>query len=542
VRQWLALAAFLAASLGLVAEDKWIYVRSGPFEVWTNGPEKQAKLRLLEAEQFRHALTGILGKQELKSIWPIRILAVKDKRLQGKPLAMVRDGYLAVIPNEQPLGPDFRRAAARLFLDANTKRYPEQVDKGLEEVLSALEVNGTRIALGAPPPDRRTAAWARIHLMVTNDAFSGRMRVYLSNLEQGSDEGVACRNSYEKSLDEVNRMVQAHATLGNHELKSLSGRPINIERDYYAKSLTSEQARIAEVDAGMSKAMSLADLQTPEAFEAQEQYAKAVEAGSKSASAWLNHALAVAAKDKDLARAALKKAAELNPQWGAPHAETAKLETIPGRAMIAWRQAANLEVRNAAYWQAYAIAATQANQFPEAAKGWAGAERAAATEAERAKLVQARRDLESQRAEFADSERRKAAEEREREIARLKAEALGEIRKAEMKANERLGPGPAVPVDKNAPKGERIRGQVTVYECLPRGLAKITLVAATGGKTLYLLIREPNKIVITNMGSNNDALLTCGTQKMPASVEIEFQPNIDSKYGTSGDILRLEFR
>ena len=547
VRRLLAIATLLVGAPLLMAEDKWIYVRSGPFEVWTNGPEKPAKLRLAEAEQFRHALTGILGKTELKSTWPIRILAVKDKRATVKPLTRVRDTYIAVIPNEQPLDANFRRAAARIFLDANTKRYPANIDRGLEQLLTALDVNGTHVSLGAPPVDQRTPDWARVHLLVTDPAFSGRMRVYLSNLEQGGEEATACRNAFEKPLDEFNKAVAAHKAKASYEWKPLTSRPINLDRDFYAKSLTPEQARIAEVDAGMSKAVSLADLRTPESYEAQGLFAKSVEAGSKSPNAWLQYALEIRDKDKVQALAAFKKAAELNLEWGAPLAEMARMETTPARAMFYWKQAASRELRNVEYWKAYAVSATESNQFSDAAKAWAGAERAAGSEDERKKLMQARRDLETQRADFAESERRKAAEEREREIARLKAEALGEIRKAEMKANERLGPGPerATTAEKwwDGPKGEKLDGQLTRVDCLPGGLAKLHITQGAGKPAKILLVREPSKIVIVNNSlTNNEATLGCGVQKPPRDVVVEFTPKPDTKFGSAGDVLQVQFK
>jgi hypothetical protein len=548
VRRLLAIAGLFVSAPLLFAEDKWIYVRSGPFEVWTNGPEKPAKLRLAEAEQFRHVLTGILGKTELKSPWPIRILALKDKRATSKPLTRVRDAYIAVMPNEQPLDANFRRAAARIFLDANTKRYPSNIDRGLEQLLAPLDVNGAHVSLGAPPADQRTPDWARIHLLVTDPAYSGRMRVYLSNLEQGGEEATACRNAFEKTLSDFNNAVAAHTAKGSYEWKLLSSRPINPDRDYYAKSLPSEQARIAEVDAGMFKAVSLADLQTAESFEAQGLFAKAVEADSKSPNAWLQYGLElIAKKDKVQALAAFKKAAELNLEWGAPLAEMARMETTPARAMFYWKQAATREVRNVEYWKAYAVSATEGNQFSDAAKAWAGAERAAGSEDERKQLIQARRDLETQRADFAESERRKAAEEREREIARLKAEALGEIRKAEMKANERLGPGPerATTTEKwwDGPKGEKLDGQLTRVDCLPGGLAKLHIAQAAGKPAKILLVREPSKIVIVNNSlTNNEATLGCGIQKPPRDVAVEFTPKPDAKYGSAGDVIQVQFK
>jgi tetratricopeptide (TPR) repeat protein len=539
----ICISAILSFCSIAAAADKWTYVKSGPFEVWTNGSDKHAKFRLLEAEQFRHALTQILGKQELKFPWPVRIIAVKKGASanlgQHGMLERVRDSYLAVVPNEEPLDHEFRRAAARILLDANAKRYPGSVDDGLTEVLADLEVHGTRVSLGYPSqPERRTLAWARMHMMLTDDAFSGgRMRVYLSNLEQGSDEATACRNGFGKSVAEVDGLVKAYAAKSTFESKSLVGRPIQAEKDFYSKTLAEDSARIAEVDAGMSKARSLADLQTAESYETQELYAKAVEAGSKSANAWFRLGLEQLKAGKSAeGKSALQKAAELNPLWADPHAELAKLETIPGRILAEWKLAASLDVRNVGYWEALAVASTKANAFKEAASAWAGAERAAPDDKERARVKQARLDLETQRADYAENERRKASEERYREIERLKAEALGEIRKAEMKTNERLGSDTAPKTTEkwwDGAQGEKVSGTLTRVECL-NGPARLWL---DNGKKL--LIRDPSKIAI--VGAKEETL-GCGIQKPARKVTVIYSPKTDAKYGTIGDVLQVEFQ
>ena len=119
------LSLLLCFPLLLGADEKWTYLRSGPFEVWTDGAEKQARIRLVEAEQFRYALGTILGKDDLKSVWRIRLLATKDrKRGAASKLHRVRDLWLMTIPLDEPLTADFRRDAARIFLDANTRALP----------------------------------------------------------------------------------------------------------------------------------------------------------------------------------------------------------------------------------------------------------------------------------------------------------------------------------------------------------------------------------------------------------------------------------
>ena len=42
----------------------------------------------------------------------------------------------------------------------------------------------------------RTMMLARIHLFVTDPAYTGRARVYFSNLESGGDSNVAIRNAF----------------------------------------------------------------------------------------------------------------------------------------------------------------------------------------------------------------------------------------------------------------------------------------------------------------------------------------------------------
>lgn len=542
-KPWSLLALFaLAASGGcgglLLAEDKWTFVKSGPFEVWTNGSDKQAKYRLLEAEQFRHVFGTILAKPDLKSIWPVHVLAVKDKRASEKPLTLVRDAYVMVTPQEVALGPVFRRDAALVFLEANAKRYPAHIEQGLVEAVTWIQVDGTRVSLVAPPADSRTLTWARLHFFLTDPAFSGKFRVYLSNLEQGGDEASACRNAFAMPVAEVEKLVKAHQAKGSYAPFALTGRPINADKDYYPKTLPSELARIAEVDAGMAKAVSLADLLTPESYETQEKFDKAVEAGSKSPNAWLRYGQMLAAKKENAqAQAAFKRAAELNMQWGAPYAEFAKLETTPARQMFYWKKAAELELRNVAYWEAYATSATEANQYNDAAKGWAGAERAAPSAEERARLTQARRDIETRRADYAEAERRRASEERYREIERLKAEALGEIRKAEAGANARMGSDGAPAKDRvekwwDPEQGEKVTGTLTRVDCLAGGMARLHI---TGGpKARTVLIREPSKLAARET-------FGCGIQKPARKVEAIVQPKPDAKWGTAGDVVQLDF-
>ena len=518
--------------LPLLADEKWTYVRSGPFEVWTDGGDKQARIRLVEAEQFRYALGTILGKDDLKSIWRIRLLATKDhKRGAGGKLHRVRDLWVMTIPLDEPLTAEFRRDATRIFLDSNTRAYSAEMDQAIADLLAPLEVTGTKLHLGVPETEHRNLAWARLHLFVTDPVFAGRARVFFSNVESGGDTNVAIRNAFEKPAPEIEKLVAAHLKLGDWPVKDLSGRALS-DKDFTLRPAPSDLAR-ADIGEGSYK-----DLDSADAFESAGDPAKAVEAGSKSATAW--YAAAQATKDAAKARILLLKAAELNPLWGEPHAALARL----GGGAAEWNKAAQLDLRNVPYWQSLAEAYTAANQFNEAAKAWNGAQRAAASEEEKARLRAARAHLEEQRADFSDAERKRMVDERAQDLARVKNESLMSIREAEAKTNARLNDGKAPIEGKvedwwDGPGGPKqsVSGMLQRVDCL-KGPSRIVIKTADG-KLLQLLVKDPAKVTILNA---REQTLGCGAQTPARRVTVEYQPSQDAKTATAGSVLMIEFK
>jgi hypothetical protein len=456
----------LLLATGLWADDKLLQLRSGPFEFITDGSEKTAKVRLSEMEQFRYVFGRLVARDDWKPLWRFRVVALKKPARVRLP-ERVRDTWFSVMPLEEPLSPEWRRRAAQIFLDDNTKRYATETESGLLLMIAYLNVAGLRVTLGAPPPSKRNLDWARLHLLATDDRYAGKMRVYFSNLENGADPAVATRNAFEISLAQLETEAQQHLGKGTYAERPLANRPFNTDRDVGVKTLVGPEAQLARADVSGV----YAGLTGPEADESRGDFAAAVAAGTKSAQAWYEHALKLS--DSAAAQAALQKAAELNPAWGGPVAEQARREKIPGKQLAMWKHAASLEPRNVAYWRNWAELAVRHNQFADAAKAWAGAERAAPTTEERQRLIQARRDLETQRADFAEQERRRASEERLRETERLKAEALSSIREAEAKANRRLNegkePAPAKPVEWwDGPGGpqQMVEAHLERVECL----------------------------------------------------------------------------
>ena len=521
--------------LPLCAQERWTFVRSGPFEVWTDGSDNKARLRLLEAEQFRYALGTILGKDDLKSVWRIRLLATKDrKRGAGGKLHRVRDLWLMTIPLDEPLTPEFRRAATRILLDSNLRAFPIETDQAIADLLAPLEVTGTKLHLGVPEAVNRNLAWARLHMFVTDPVFSGRERVFISNLESGGDMNVAIRNAFEKPAPEIEKLVAVHLKLGDWPVKDLSGRALS-DKDFTVRQAPPELAALARADIGEG---GYKDLDSPDALESAGDPAKAVEAGSKSATAW--YAAAQTAKDPSKARPLLVKAAELNPLWGEPHAALARL----GGGAAEWNKAALLDLRNVQYWQTLAETYSAANQFNEAAKAWNGAQRAAASDAEKDRLRAARAHLEEQRADFSESERNRVRDERAKDLERVKNESLMSIREAEAKTNARLDDGKAPVQGKvedwwDGPGGPKqsVSGMLQRVDCL-KGQSRLVIKTADS-KLLLLLVKDPAQVAILNA---KEQTLGCGTQTPARKITVEFQPAADSKSATAGTLLTIEFK
>lgn len=507
-----------AAALGL-ADDKWTYIKSGPFEVWTDGNDRPARQRLVEAEQLRYTLGQMLAKDDLKSTWRIRILAASKGRVRGE-LHRVRDLWVITVPAEEPLNAAFRRQVVRILLDSNTRAFPKEIDDGIIGALSALEVNGTRLKLGAPSP--KTLEAARVHLFLTDPTLAGRARVFFSNLESGGDLAVAVKNAFGKPAAEIEKQVAAHFAESEWEASPLPGRAMS-EKDFQLRPVPQDQAAIARADMGDGGYEAIPG---PDALESAGDPVKAVEAGSKSATAYL----AATAKTSDTGRqrALLAKAAELNPLWGEPHAALAKLNaSTPAIAATEWGKAAVLDLRNVAYWQSYAEASTAANQFAEAAKAWNGAQRAAQSEVEKERLRAARARLEEQRADFTESERKRVSDERTRDLARVKQETYKNVREAEAKANARLAEGQKPVEGKveewwDGPPGPKqsVSGTLLRVDCGPKGQAKL-LVRTNDGKQLTLLVVDPGKVAILNLQS---ATFPCGPLNPAKAVVVEFHP------------------
>ncbi|MCW5983109.1 MAG: hypothetical protein KIT09_33780 [Bryobacteraceae bacterium] len=535
---WLFAAASIVSAAG-----NWTLYRYGPFDVYTSGSARPARETLNELEQLRNAVGLVLGRQDLRPVWPIRVILFdSNSEAQRYPLSAFnrsRDGWVIALA---PGGKAPLAEVARILVEDNTGRMPPSVETGLYRVFSTLDVQGTRVALGEPPADR-TLEWALMHLLTVTPEHGGKARVFFSNLQQGADWVAAYHNAFAKTPAEIEAEADQYLKAGVFGTRPLSGASINPQRDFPPRRVEPAMAQVLLADLlngdaaaeGYRAALNESG-KLPEALEGLGMYAEAIDADSRSAAC--HAAYAGGEQDETKAREALQKAISLNPRWAAPLVRLAELESNPAAKVAHLKKATELEPRNVSYWQTLAEASLAAKDFNEAGRAWAAAERAATTDEDRERLRVARRQVETERTEHA--ERKQQAEQAQ--IQKLRDEMMARIREAEQRAKR---DDPAAPADRKVvdwwddprPKN-KASGTLDRVDCA-RGAVRLVL-KTDDGKQLQFSMPDPSRVVV--LGGSGEQTLACGPQKPPRRVSVEYYSQPDEKQKTAGEVNVVEFR
>jgi hypothetical protein len=479
--------------------------------VISDAGDRAARERLTELEQLRHVLGVELGKNDLQTVWPVKLALFSNQR-EYSPYALPRpfveggSATLAAWTADQPLSQDWLRALTQLLIEDNAGRMPEPTEKALCDLFSTIQVNATKVSIGAPPAER-SRAWVKLQMLATQPELSGRLHIYLNNLQQGADESVAVRNAFDLPIAELESSVDAYMKAGNFTPAPASGLTISPSHDF-VETLIPESA--------------MNDLFA-------ELKAQGKEFPPDSPRALL-------AKGT---RPALELAAKANPRWADPHLKLASLENDPAAKVKELKAAASLEPRNSGYWQALAEVQTAAEQYADADKSWMVAERSAVNQAERDRIHKARVDFEEERAAFEIAEKKRLAEERAAELQRIKDSAAAEVHAAEIAANQRMGglkEGQKAAAWWTDPDGQKVSGTLTRVDCLTDSL-RLTVQPASGA-ALRLLVRDANKLTVKGTGQ---AEFACGVQKPARKINLVHDGKPDAKLTTSGDVLVVEF-
>lgn len=535
---------------------------SGPFRVISPNGRENAQIRLGELEQFRYAFGLVTGVKDPQLVWPLK-LVLSRKDFQAP--ALSRDAIVASVPESSPLPPEFLGKLTSLFIGDNLKRLPPGLDAGLVALFSTIESKGTHIRIGAPPADRsaRSAGWGLLQMLVTDENTRGEVRVFLYNLQQGATMDSACRSAFQKPYSEIQARLDTYLKAGSFPAAEFSGAAINPRRDFRADALDQNDAGLLRADMALASGgagagslyqsqhgpeadagAGLAALARGDKAAAGKSFEAAIAQGAKSARAYLE--MGILETDVSKKHAYLTRAAELNPRWAEPHYQMALAAKNPANQVAALRLAVSLAPRNLEWWRMLAEAATAAGDFPEAAKAWTGAGLAAHDDSERTRILQARADMEHKRSDALDAERKRHAEEEARELERVKQRTLSEIRAAENKANDALnrdalGQKDSAPISNPIPysaldrQGPKFEGVAIDLDCRPK--FSILSVRNEDGHVSKFVIGDLSSL---STGSGGSAL-SCGPQKSPRRLIVEYQPRNDRRLGVIGEVRTIQF-
>ena len=553
------LLACVLVPLTALAGEHWIRFTAGPIEVFSSAGSKDGRETLVKFEEFRHALGYILGENDLQLPLPIRVLLFKTGAPQiPEPVVRGRDQYNIVLTAGQAIPNEVFARLTQLFLDTNTARMPERLERGLVALFSTIQVNGIRITLGEPPlhPDMD---WARVHLLAVDPAYYGNLRVLTYNLRKGVDEDAAFRNAFGKSPEQVELEAQAHLAAGRFQATTISPLPMS-PADFPERSVEPAQAQLAIADLLLGdpsrtiyreliaqrervpeawEGLGMLALRDQQTGEARKDFAAAMEAGAKSAECYMEYARLE--PDSAKALAALDHAVKINPKLAEPHFLMSQRQTEPLKRIQELKLAAKLDARNMAYWQALAEAYLDEHDFPQAAQAWKSAEQAAATPGDRARMTRLRSDVEAQRLDWEDAEKRRKADEDAREIDRLKQQARADLHALESRANQGQSPASAnekvVPWwDGPQPSGVA-RGTLKQVDCLGKRLRLV--VEDDDRKIIKLLVADPAQVAV--LGGAGELKLSCGVQGA-RRVKVEYVPKANANLATKGEVATIEFQ
>jgi hypothetical protein len=518
----------------LLPAEEWTVFRSGPFEVYTAQDPKHARATLNHLEQLRHTLGQSVSRPEMKLLWPVRVVV---GRSTTPLLKETRDTLTGTLAKGAPIPAAWNRQLVRALIESSCGRMPQNFERGLESLYSTLQANGTLVTLGAPPSDP-SPDWKLVHLLSVSEEYRGRLRTLLGNLQNGMDPTVAYKTAFEKTAAEIE---QAAAQWPATATTRPNARAISPERDFLPRSVKPEILKLVLSDAQLAAGDQNACNNLPPGPDAQECRAWiAWHAGDET------NARQLFASGTS-ARAAFhsgqfQKAMERKPDWPEPRYRAALAESDPAKRRALLKQAADAAPREAPIWQALAETQEKLSEFSDAARSWAAAERAAATEPDRAAIRARRAALTGQKLDYEEAERQRKIDERNAELNRLKNDALAQIKLAEAKARGQMQPLPeGTKIEQwwdptNPPA--KVEGTLERVDCLKGGSLRLAI-RENPKKLTVLFVAAPNQLFLPGGGTLD---LTCGPQRVKKKVIVGYQPQPpEPKTGVTGQASTLEF-
>jgi tetratricopeptide (TPR) repeat protein len=426
--------------------------------------------------------------------------------------------------------------------------------------------------------------WALMHMLNLSDKYRPALSKLNSRLESGASPEELFRESYGKTLAEVEKDLSAYvrqsyfnAALFDIKLEKSAETPevvpatelevslalanalTGLRRDDEARKMLTALRETHPKQWETEQLLGYMDLHSGKFEGARESLARAIEYGTKDAKAHFDYAQLLLQTDPRHSGAipALEKAVELAPANADATLLLAELYVMDGRHVQAVRRIASL--KNVDKKQSFRVFRTLARAYVAT-----GQLEDAAQAAEKAQL-NADKPEEKEEAErllsFVASSKRAlsvrtdpgpppaAAVETEREQPEgpsPDARPRTEERTARTQPQRTEGNRPKVAIiDKSrtayiveTQRHMQIRGVLKTLDCLDKQQARVRL--DVQGRAVNLLIRDPNLVTIQGTpGKKVD--FSCGRQK-DTPVAIRFFPLDDEKLGTSGLVVAIEFQ
>lgn len=552
----------LLACLAALARADWQEIRAGQTTVLSEEGKNEARLAANHLDQFRWTVGEFLGRPEPKLHWPLTVVVAKPGKYKGPEWGLSRDGWIALWPaGGVPKRAFFRSFALQLINDNLQGRMPSGYEEALADLVSTLDVKLSRLTLGAPPPPaERTVTWAALHRLGTAEETATRLRVLLSNLANGADLDVAWRNAFPERPQPQPAEAEAYLKAGQFPTVAKLGRPVDLDRKYepipampsrirvlpgdLLLAAGANQEALAAYRAALNERASpmghegygLALLAAGATKEAQQPLEAAC--GQEGAGPRACIELARMKPSADEARPLLDIAGKLNPNVLDIWTIAAAKEPGPVRRAFFLKKAVEVSPRQGSLWQQLAMAQLGARQYADSEKSYRRALLEAADEAERSRFEAQREQFMQMRLDAEAADRKRLQDEERAELDRLKKEAEDRIKAAESKANAQMGgvkSGQKVEQWWDGPPTQALEGSLESVAC--QGKRARLSVRDAEGKPVSLLIVDANQVLLLPQGQ---ATLTCGTQRPPRRVKIEYVPKPSAQ--SVGEVASVEFQ
>ena len=562
----LSLLWCVCLSAPLNAKDRWTELNIGPYFVDTSGDASTARSVLTQAEQLRWVLGNLLESQDLKSVWPIRILLTQNveknptirtqfvsQNGEEAPQFVSQNGqYLLICPPDEPLP---LGEIAGILLDANTPRLPPEVEHGLRQLFSTIQSRGTHVTWGSAPA-RPDLGWARMQLFATKFEYSLSFHIFLASLRDGSTIRTAEQNAFAKPAKELEAEAAANLAAGHWDAVQVSGRPLDPKRDFGEHAIdpevidvylaeadlagdpeAAEKAYKAAIATGVPANAALGYTGLAQLAKRRHQPYKpylddAISVGSRSASVYLEKADGLSG---DQAVELLKKAAIYNPRWAEPLYRQAQLAAKPADKVALLHNCTQLDPRRTDCWLELAHLQSTMGDGPGAQGAWFRAEQSAPTDSQRDHIHTMRLASEEQRLDAAEAKRRQEQQAAEADDDRaLRAEAA-RIHAAERRANRELtaesgAPVPANPATAGQLTAKKLTGTLVAIGCSNASSATLSVRDRRGQTTKVLL------------GDKSQLDLSCGVQRPPLPISLTYSEHPDDQLGTAGQVVTLNLQ